>query len=166
MYARYLQDKDRKIAALLDALTNEERERNRGSHYKSLSGLFRHTESCIGLLLGIAQSALADGSAAKAVSVPDSKRVPEGALTEAQWGALKAFGAEANQALVSFASALAEPELSARAKWFTGDAVPVSFALHSLIVHQTHHCGQISQILDEMHIDNDYSGISVALLPR
>jgi uncharacterized damage-inducible protein DinB len=33
--------------------------------------------------------------------------------------------------------------------------------LHNLSAHGTHHRGQISQILDELKIDNDYSGLNV-----
>jgi uncharacterized damage-inducible protein DinB len=36
--------------------------------------------------------------------------------------------------------------------------------LHNLGAHGTHHRGQISQILDELKIDNDYSGINVRFL--
>jgi uncharacterized damage-inducible protein DinB len=35
-----------------------------------------------------------------------------------------------------------------------------------LIAHGTHHRGQISQVLDELGIDNNYSGINVAFLPK
>jgi uncharacterized damage-inducible protein DinB len=38
--------------------------------------------------------------------------------------------------------------------------------LYNLTAHGTHHRGQISQILDELKIDNDYSGINVQFLPE
>jgi uncharacterized damage-inducible protein DinB len=38
--------------------------------------------------------------------------------------------------------------------------------LQQIVVHGTHHRGQISQILDSLKIDNDYSGINVRFLPR
>lgn len=45
-------------------------------------------------------------------------------------------------------------------KAFHGDSVQTAyFIMLQYINHCTHHRGQISQILDEMHIDNDYSGI-------
>jgi uncharacterized damage-inducible protein DinB len=32
-------------------------------------------------------------------------------------------------------------------------------------VHETHHRGQISQLLDEMGIEHDFSGIDIEFLP-
>ncbi|AEF83711.1 DinB family [Treponema primitia ZAS-2] len=164
MYAKYLQDKDKKIAALLDGLSNDEREKDRGSYYKSLSGLFRHVTGAQGFFLGTLQSSLPGNSKAKLVPLPDAKALPEGILTEAQWKELKAFSEKADQALVDFLSALSDEDLKIHAKWFSGDMVPLSFMLSQLLVHAVHHQGAISQILDEMKIDNDFSGIGVKFL--
>jgi uncharacterized damage-inducible protein DinB len=42
----------------------------------------------------------------------------------------------------------------------------LSFMISQLVVHGTHHRGQISQILDELKIDSDFSGINAAFLPK
>jgi uncharacterized damage-inducible protein DinB len=38
--------------------------------------------------------------------------------------------------------------------------------LSQILTHGTHHRGQLSQVLDELKIDNNYSGINVAFLPK
>jgi uncharacterized damage-inducible protein DinB len=59
-----------------------------------------------------------------------------------------------------------DPGLPVKVDWFGGNpgSVPLSFMLSQLVVHNTHHRGQISQILDSLKIDNDSSGISVLFL--
>jgi len=61
--------------------------------------------------------------------------------------------------------ALSEADLKLPVKldWYGGnpDSVPLSFLLSQLLVHNTHHRGQISQVLDELKIDNDFSGIGI-----
>jgi uncharacterized damage-inducible protein DinB len=161
MYARYLQDKDKKIYALLDGLSNADREKDRGSYYKSLSGLFRHFSGGAGFLVGMCAAALPEGSAAKKAGVFDKVDIPEGELTEAQWKALKPIMEKADQTVVDFTSKLTEDELKvpAKAPWMK-EPVPLFFMLNMFITHQIHHQGQVSQILDELKIDNDYSGLA------
>ena len=50
--------------------------------------------------------------------------------------------------------------------WYGGNpaCVPLHYLLNIAMVHGVHHRGQISQILDTMGIDNDFSGIDVGLL--
>ncbi|MDR2842677.1 MAG: DinB family protein [Spirochaetaceae bacterium] len=164
MYAKYMQDKDRKVIALLNGLSNEEREKDRGSYYKSLSGIFRHAgESCS--ILDMIKNELAAGSAAKASATPSAKDIPHGELTEKQWQDFCAFIEKSNQACIDFIQAITEAELSTKVKWFSGDMVPVSFVLHAVTMHHAHHHGQISQILDELKIANDYSAINVKFIP-
>jgi len=42
MYAKYNQAGNKKIYDMLSKMSNEEREKDRGSYYGSLSGLLRH----------------------------------------------------------------------------------------------------------------------------
>jgi uncharacterized damage-inducible protein DinB len=44
--------------------------------------------------------------------------------------------------------------------------VPAFFLLNNLVAHGTHHRGQVSQILDELKIENDYSDVNVTFLPK
>jgi uncharacterized damage-inducible protein DinB len=50
--------------------------------------------------------------------------------------------------------------------WYKGKpaTVPLSVMLQQLVTHNLHHRGQISQILDSLKIDNDYSGINIKFL--
>jgi len=68
-------------------------------------------------------------------------------------------------AYVAMTESLSEADLRLPVKldWYGGDpgSVPLSFLLSQLLVHNTHHRGQISQVLDELKIDNDFSGIGL-----
>ncbi|MDR2468149.1 MAG: damage-inducible protein DinB [Spirochaetaceae bacterium] len=169
MYAQHLREKHQAIYALLDTLSNEEREKDRGSYYKSISGLFRHCISGMYFFLGIYKTALEAGSAAaKTIDAIKDCSIPDGALTGAQWTALKPVMEAISVGFVDFAAALRDDEFNAsvNVEWYGGNppAVPLSFMIHQLIVHTVHHQGQISQILDEMNIENNYSGINVKFI--
>ncbi|MDR1374415.1 MAG: DinB family protein [Treponema sp.] len=169
MFAKYNQSGNKTVYAILDKLSNDEREKDRGSFYKSLSGLFRHILGGTVFLSGLYKIAL-EGSAAalKALAPLEGIVIPQDSLSEAQWKELGTMLDRADAALVNLAAALSEGDLDRPVKigWYQGNpgSVPLSFMLHQLTVHNTHHRGQISQILDALTIDNDYSGISPALL--
>ena len=170
MYAQYNQAGNKAIYGLLDKMSNDDREKDRGSFYGSLSRLFRHILGGTQFFLGMYKAALAGNAAAvKAISVIENlPQLPEGELTEAQWKELESVTAAIDAAYVDLAKALTESDLNSQIKinWYGGnpDAVPLSFMLSQLLVHNTHHRGQISQILDSLKIDNDYSGIDVSFL--
>ncbi|GHU40511.1 hypothetical protein FACS1894190_07480 [Spirochaetia bacterium] len=166
MYAKYMQDKDRKIIKLLNGLSNDDREKDRGSYYKSLSGVFRHSSGGMAFFLELLKGPLAESSAAKKIASPNAKDIPEGVLSEAQWKTVCDIVEKSNQALIDFVSNISEAELATQAKWFSGDMVSLSFMLHALVLHQAHHQGQLSQILDELKIDNDFSGLEVKFLQK
>jgi len=172
IYAKYNQAGNEAIYNILNTMSNEEREKDRGSYYGSLSGLLRHVLGGTKFFLGMYKDALAEGAdsaAFKAVSAADGVPFPaEGELNESQW---KEFGSAleaVDAAYINMAEALTEAELSCPVKidWYGGNpaSVPLSFMLSQLVVHNTHHRGQISQILDSLKIDNDYSGIGVEFL--
>ncbi|MDR2313441.1 MAG: damage-inducible protein DinB [Spirochaetaceae bacterium] len=167
MYARYNQAGNRTIYELLSALSNEEREKDRGSYYGSLSGLFRHIIGGSWFFLGMYRSVL-QGRAADALAVLDGLSIPEGPLGDEQWKKLGEALTVVDGAYVNMAAALSGADCSIPVKtdWYGGKPAetPLSFMLSQLLVHNTHHRGQISQILDSLKIDNDYSGISAAFL--
>lgn len=172
MYARYNQAGNKTIYGILDKLSNEDREKDRGSYYGSVSGLFRHVIAGTRFFMGMFKAALAGNAAAlKALSAVDNLPMPpESTLSEAQWKELDAIVRSTDAALVGMIEALADADLklSVKIDWYGGDPafVPLSFMLSQLTVHNTHHRGQISQILDSLKIDNNYSGIDIAFLPR
>jgi uncharacterized damage-inducible protein DinB len=166
--ARYMQEADRKVYGLLDSLSNEEREAERGSYYGSLSALARHILGGTIYFHSMFKAALGENPAAvRALSYP-AAALPEGRLTEARWKDLESLFEAANAGTIQFVSALKDTELNAPVpvEWYGGNpaAVPLYFMFNNLFAHGTHHRGQISQILDELKVDNDYSGINAAFL--
>jgi uncharacterized damage-inducible protein DinB len=169
MYARYTKRADASVIDLLDKLSLEELDADRKSYYKSLAGLMVHavggTTYFLGLFKAVAPSAAKPLKALEGLSCPEGDR-----LTAEQWKQLKQYSAAAGQAMLDFVEAASEAELSASVKidWFGGkpDAVPLSYLLHSDFVHGTHHRGQISQILDSMGVEHDFSGLDVEFFPK
>jgi uncharacterized damage-inducible protein DinB len=169
--AKYSREANKTVLAILDKLSNEDREKERGSYYGSLSGLVRHVLGGTTFFLGMFKTALPGNAAAlKALAPVEGVSMPEGQLSPEQWKSLGAVFEAADEALVNFIATLSEEDFKApvKVKWYGGnpDAAPLYFMLRQLIAHGTHHRGQISQILDELKIDHDYSGINIALLPK
>jgi uncharacterized damage-inducible protein DinB len=166
IFAKYNQTANTTVLELLNKLSNDEREKDHGSYYKSLSGLVRHIGGISVLICGMYKAALTNAAAIKALAPLDTVKFPEGKLTEAQWKQIAADIATVDKAIVNFCSALTEADLNAPVKWFTGNppTVPLSFMLNQLAAHNTHHRGQISQILDELKVDHNFSSIDPAFL--
>ncbi|GHV75326.1 hypothetical protein AGMMS49942_01470 [Spirochaetia bacterium] len=167
--AQYNHEADKVILSILNKLSNDEREQDRGSYYKSLSGLTAHILGGTVFLLGMFKDAVAHNDAAlKALAALKTVTVPEGKLSEAQWKQLVADIETADTAYINFAKALTDADLMAPVKlpWYNGnpDSVPVFFLLTQVLTHGTHHRGQVSHILDALKIDNDYSGVNVSFL--
>jgi uncharacterized damage-inducible protein DinB len=169
LWAKYNREANKNVYSLLNAMSNEDREKERGSYYGSLSGLFRHVLGGTGFFLKMFKDALADKDGVqKLLASLDDFSLPEDRLSEAQWKDLVALQERLDDLLVDFTGLLDEGDFSAPVKlsWYGGNpaAVPLYFMLHNLSAHGTHHRGQISQIFDELKIDNDYSGINVRFL--
>jgi uncharacterized damage-inducible protein DinB len=170
MYAKYNQAGNNTIYGILSKMSHEDREMARGSYYSSLSGLFRHVVGCTYYILSMFKDALKDNAtASKAISSIENISLPgEGPLSESQWKELCAVLNTVDEAYINFTLALTRDDLSLPVKldWYSGnpETVPLSFLLGQLLVHNTHHRGQISQILDSMKIDNDYSGVALEFM--
>ena len=166
MYAKYNQAGNRAVFSILSEMSGEDREKDRGSYYGSLSELFRHIMGGTLYFLGVYKSALKNKEAAlKALAPLDGLSVPEGKIDDSQWKGLKGTLDLIDAAYVAMAETLDDADMALPVKidWYRGNPPEVSlfFMLHQLVVHNTHHRGQISQILDSMKIDNDYSGIDL-----
>jgi uncharacterized damage-inducible protein DinB len=111
-----------------------------------------------------------NNAASRALTALQANALPRGPFSEAQWKQLAADIETADKVSIEFAQALTEAELKNPVKvaWLKGnpDSVPLFFMLNQVTTHGTHHRGQISQILDAMQIDNDYSGVDAAFLSR
>ena len=158
-FAKYNRDADAAVLSILNKLSNEEREKERGSYYHSLSGLVRHLIGGDSFFCGLFKSAMTNNEAAlKALAPIATISVPKDALNETQWQDVVKACELTDAALVSFVEALSDEDCKVMVKAPWGNS-SLTFMLQNLIVHGTHHRGQISQILDELKIDNDYSGI-------
>jgi len=168
-FAKYNEEANKTIAGILSKLSNDDREKDRKSYYKSLSGLFRHNLGGTAFFLSLLIDAVKDNTAAIKTLEPLAKiENLKGKLTEAQWKKVVSFTKLADKALVEFIGALKEKDFEAPVKidWYRGkpSSVPLWFMLQQHSAHNTHHRGQISQILDSLKIGNDYSGINVKFL--
>jgi len=170
MYARYTQRANASVLGLLDGLSAEARNVDRKSYYKSLSGLAAHAFGGLTYFHGMFR--VAAPAAAAALRATEGLSCPEGEkLDAAQWAELNRAVTIADQATIDFIEAASEKDLSALVKvpWLMKErpeGVPICFLLHSIYVHGTHHRGQISQVLDEMGIEHDFSGLDVEFLPK
>ena len=168
-FAKYNEEANKAVAGILSKLSNDDREKDRKSYYKNLSGLFRHNLGGTAYFLSLFIDAVKDNKEALKTLEPLAKiENLTGKLTEAQWKKVVSFSKIADKALVDFIGALREKDFEAPVKidWYRGKppSVPLWFMLEQYIAHNTHHRGQISQILDSLKIDNDYSGINVKFL--
>jgi uncharacterized damage-inducible protein DinB len=153
--AKYNEDTNKIIVKILGKLSNEDREKNRKSYYGSLSGLFRHIMGAPIFFLSLFIEAVENNTAALKALAPLAKYKDfKGKLTEDQWKKVVSFSRIADKAFVDFISALNESDFDAPVKlnWYKGKpaSVPLRFMLQQLTVHNIHHRGQISQILDSL----------------
>jgi len=163
MYAKYNQAGNKAVYDILSGMPCEEREKDRGGFYGSLSGMLRHVTGGTTYFLGMFEPALT-GNAAATNALASLPPAPEkGALDDAQWKKLGDALDAIDAAYVAMAEALNEPDLKLPVKldWYDGDpeSVPLAFMLSQLLVHNTHHRGQISQALDVLKIEHEFSGI-------
>ena len=170
-FAKQNEETNKAFAAVLDKMTNDEREKNRKSYYGSLSGLMRHILGGTVFFLGMFTGHFAKNEAAqKALSGLKKADTLDGVkkLDEAQWKKICASLKIADKAWVDLMAALSEADFASMFKtdWYKNKPaeVPFWFMLEQLVTHNLHHRGQVSQILDTLKIENDYSGVNVKFL--
>jgi uncharacterized damage-inducible protein DinB len=169
-FAKANEEADKAFLAILNKMSNEDREKNRKSYYGSLSNLVRHVTGGTCYFLSLFTESAANNPAALKALAPLAKLdLPkEKKLTEEGWKKATTCFKAVDKAYVDFVSALTEEDFSAQVKldWYKGKpaTVPLYFMLQQLVLHGAHHRGQISQILDSLKVENDYSGINVKFL--
>jgi uncharacterized damage-inducible protein DinB len=168
MYAKYAKRANESVLALLDDLSGEDRDKDRKSYYKSLSGLASHVVGSALYFFGLFRAS--SPAVVKALKGAEGLDIPEqDSLSAAEWFELKRACAIIDQATIDLVEKLSEEELAhpTPIDWYDGkpETVPLCFLLHQAFVHETHHRGQISQLLDEMGIEHDFSGIDIEFLP-
>jgi uncharacterized damage-inducible protein DinB len=168
-FAKANEEANKAIAGILGKLSNDDREKDRKSYYGGLSGLFRHNIGGTVYFLSLFKEAVTDNAEAlKAMEALSKYEDIKGKLTEAQWKKVVIMCKTADKALVDVIASLSDKDYEAPVKidWYKGKppSTPLWFMLQQLIAHNTHHRGQISQVLDSLKIDNDYSGINIKFL--
>ena len=163
------EEANKTIAGILGKLSNDDREKDRKSYYKSLSGLFLHNTGAAAYFLSLYGAAVPGNAEAQKTLAPLAKMEEiKGKLDDAKWKKAVSQSKTVDKVLVDFVSALNDGDFEAPVKidWYKGkpDSVPLWFMLEQFIAHNTHHRGQISQILDTLKIEQDYSGINVKFL--
>jgi uncharacterized damage-inducible protein DinB len=167
MFAQYHKAGNQAVLSILQTLSQAEREKERGSYYGSLSGLVRHILGGTVFFQGLSKAALSHkAQAAKVLAALEALAIPQDTATEAQWNALAAAFEAVDAGLIQLVSALDEQDFTIPVQWYGGNpaSVPLYFLCYQLTMHGTHHRGQIAQILDELQIPNDYSGINASFL--
>jgi uncharacterized damage-inducible protein DinB len=169
MYARYGKRADASVMALLDGLDSAAREQDRKSHYGSLSELARHVLDGTLYFHSLFRASCPPIPAVRDIlKKTEGLKVPKGKLSDAEWAAFKALLEAADDATVELATVMGEAGTShpIALDWYDGKppAVPYQFMFNQLVVHGIHHRGQISQILDELGVEHDFSGIDLEFL--
>jgi uncharacterized damage-inducible protein DinB len=169
MYARYTKRANASVVALMDGLSREACEEDRKSFCGSLSGLAKHILESTLYFQGLFRASLPPASSV-ALAAGAGLSVPEGPLSSAQWEKAKAAIAAADQATIDLILGLDAKELGhpIALDWYEGKpaTVPFHFLAQHLFVHGIHHRGQISQILDELGVEHDFSGIDLEFMPK
>jgi len=168
-FAKSNEEADKTITGILGKLSHEDREKNRKSYYGSLSELYRHVIGGTTYFLSLYKDAVPGNAEALKALAPLAKiEYFKGKLTEAQWKKVVSNVKIVDKAFVDFVGALSEKDYQAPVKidWYKGKppSVPLWFMLQQHTSHGIHHRGQISQILDSLKIENDFSGLNVKFL--
>ena len=168
-FAKFNEESNKIVAGILSKMSNDDREKNRKSYFGSLSELFRHNTGATVYFLSLYAPAVSGNEDAQKALKPLTKaEAIKGKLTEEQWKNTIKFSKIVDKALVDFVAALKDKDFEASVKvdWFKGKppSAPLWFMLEQQVTHNTHHRGQISQILDGLKIDNNFSGINVKFI--
>ncbi len=169
LYARYTKRANASAFALLDGLSEEALNADRKSYYGSLASLAAHIAGATLYFHSLFRASCP--AAAAVLKATEHLRTPHDPhVTPEEWKEFKRIAAASDQATIDLSETLGDGDLvfPVRVDWYGGkpDSVPLYFLAHQLFVHGTHHRGQISQILDELGIEHDFSGIDLEFLPK
>ncbi len=157
---KYNRGANAEVVKILEGMTEAERKADRRAFAKSLHGLFAHVaigELYLQTQLGnasVPKEAFRHPYAEKALKFNEEDFPDFDDLVNA----VRVL----DDSFVAFAEGLAEKDLETKCtvQGFKGKLeVNVAWILIQVITHAVHHRGQISQVLDELGIPNDWSGI-------
>jgi uncharacterized damage-inducible protein DinB len=164
-HARSMKRANELVLAILDTLPLAARNLDRGSYYGSLHGLASHILGATVYFLKLFRDSLPDKRLLFASL--DGLEVPESNLDEKSFSQIKENFSAADSLVISLIESSTEDDfyLPIKLDWYPDrESVPFHFLFNQVIAHGMHHRGQISQILDELKIENDFSGIDRAFL--
>jgi uncharacterized damage-inducible protein DinB len=167
MHARYSKRADESVAALFDSLDQKTLNEPGKAYYGSLIGLYRHIADGTAYFQGLIRASIP--RAVQALRPDPELKLGEGPLSPEERKALTASLSRADQAVIDFITALTEDDFSlpVNLDWYPDrKSVPLHFILNQLFVHGIHHRGQISQLLDELKVEHDFSSIDLEYLPQ
>jgi uncharacterized damage-inducible protein DinB len=160
LLTKYNKNANDQVIKIIDGLTEEERISDRGSFAISLHGILDH------IVEGSLYFQKQIWSAFEKLRVVPNKYIGletvYGKVNFEDYTLLSSALKESDEAFIAMYQYLSDEELvkEITVKSFHGDSKQsVCFIMLQYINHCTHHRGQISQILDQMGVTNDYSGI-------
>lgn len=157
---KYNQSADRQVIKLLAELSEGDRIQERKSYYKSLQGIFEHIVGGALFFQKIFKESCPeiDGLNHKYMDF----KIEQGESPK-DFFELQAALEVLDGAIVDVVESLNDEDLK-KTIYFNLPQVKLEFSLGVFIMqysnHGTHHRGQISQILDEMGIENNFSSIA------
>ena len=162
-FARQNAASNKAVLEIVGKLTTADQTKDRGSYYGSLLGMVRHILGGEQLFLGMFKGFLAHNNGVSA-TLAGFDGVPN--TDDLDFAHAAAELTKADRAFVSLIETLSSTDLltPVALPWYNGKTVPFYFALQQMINHGQHHRGQISQVLDELKIDNNYSGLALDAL--
>ncbi|KNY28299.1 DinB family protein [Pseudobacteroides cellulosolvens] len=158
---KYNQSADRQVIKLLTGLSEEDRTQDRKSHFKSLQGIFEHIVGGALFFQKIIKESCPEinGLNHKYLDL----KIEPGKDDTIDFVELRAALEVLDGAFVEMVESLSDEDLK-KTIYFNLPQVKLEFSLGVFIMqysnHGTHHRGQISQILDEMGIENNFSSIA------
>jgi len=167
MYTRYSKRADDSVGTLLKAIDIELLNETGKTFCGSIMDLYRHITGAVLYFHGLIRASIPQAAHSLAESL--DPKLPDGPLNAEGLKTLMAAFSDANQATIDFVDKLSEGDLALPVKldWYPDrETVPLHFVLNQLFVHGIHHRGQISQILDQLKVEHDFSGIDLLYIPE
>ena len=157
---KYNRGANAEVVKALTAMSEAERKADRGAFAKSLHGLLSHIAG--GELFLQAQLRAAPVPAAALKHAYADRKLVFGEENFPDFEDLSKAIAAFDDTNVAFAEALDDAAFETKCSVMTPKGkleVNIAWVVIQIITHGVHHRGQISQVLDELGIANDWSGI-------
>lgn len=159
---RNQKETDATVMRILATMSLADVNADRGGYYKSAGATMSHHLGGITYFAGLLKDAL-PSQASRIDAILANKEI-EGELDAKSLSALAQALESADANMLAFVESLSPEDLEKPVKfnWYPDTpTMPVAFFLHQTILHGVHHRGQVSQMLDELKVDNDFSGMSL-----